>query len=183
MTPTGLPPHIPITQAGIALRPPHPDHCEALFRNVTQSEEVTRYLSWAAHRTSTETTRFLTTIATSDETTSDITWIITTDDDTPIGMFSCWFDSSYSIEVGFCLGEQWWNQGIMTATLSTIITMIRHLPSIYRVWATCDPQNLRSAAVLHRAGFTHEGTLARHAMRPNLSPQPRSSELYGLALK
>jgi RimJ/RimL family protein N-acetyltransferase len=54
---------------------------------------------------------------------------------------------------------------------------------VYRVWATCHVDNERSARLLLRAGFLLEGRLTRHAVYPNLGPEPRDSLLYAKALR
>lgn len=178
----GLPSEVTVSKH-IVLRGPRPDDAEAMFANVTASRTVTRYLSWSPHESASDTKAFLTAVAAENESSIDTTWVISDASGAPIGLFSCWFDRPFSMEVGFCLGENWWNRGIMTAALIAVIDLVREKPAIYRVWATCDPENVRSAGLLNRTGFTHEGTLARHAVRPNLEQEPRGSELYGLALR
>jgi len=46
-------------------------------------------------------------------------------------------------------------------------------PSIYRVWAVCDVDNLASARVLEKIGMQREGLLHRHIIHPNISAAPR----------
>jgi RimJ/RimL family protein N-acetyltransferase len=52
--------------------------------------------------------------------------------------------------------------------------------AIYRVWATCDVENLASAHVLEKAGMQKEGILRRYILHPNISPEPRDSYCYSV---
>ena len=52
------------------------------------------------------------------------------------------------------------------------------VPSIWRVWATCDIENAASARVLEKVGLSREGTLRRWLVRPHLSSDPRDAFIY-----
>ena len=47
-----------------------------------------------------------------------------------------------------------------------------------RIWATCDADNSRSAAVLIRAGLQFEGRMRSATLRPNIGGGPRDTLLY-----
>jgi [ribosomal protein S5]-alanine N-acetyltransferase len=51
-------------------------------------------------------------------------------------------------------------------------------PSIWRIWAVCDVDNLASARVLEKAGLQREGTLRRYIIHPSASLEPRDVHLY-----
>jgi ribosomal-protein-alanine N-acetyltransferase len=54
---------------------------------------------------------------------------------------------------------------------------------LFRVAAYVHPDNLRSAHLLGRAGFTLEGRSVRAIMFPNLADEPQDALLYGMALR
>ncbi len=56
-------------------------------------------------------------------------------------------------------------------------------PALFRVAAYVHPDNLRSARLLERGGFTLEGRSARAIMFPNLAAEPQDALLYGMALR
>ena len=174
----------PRSSGTLRLRLPRSSDAGALFGNLTSSTRVTRYLSWSPHERESQTLEFLDYLDSANRGGDERTWVIAEDiADEPIGLFSCWLDKPFSTEVGVCLGSGWWNRGIMTACLRTVIDTLRDVPAIYRVWATCDVDNVRSATVMERAGMHHEGLLTRHAIRPNLTDEPRDSLMYGMALR
>jgi RimJ/RimL family protein N-acetyltransferase len=51
-------------------------------------------------------------------------------------------------------------------------------PTIYRVWATCDVDNLASARLLEKIGMQREGLLRRWIIPPNISEVPRDCWCY-----
>jgi [ribosomal protein S5]-alanine N-acetyltransferase len=51
-------------------------------------------------------------------------------------------------------------------------------PTIYRIDATCDIDNIGSAAALERAGFVRDGILRCWIVHPNVSDDPRDSYSY-----
>jgi len=100
-----------------------------------------------------------------------------------VGMLSCARPLPYAAEIGYSVGRRWWGKGLMSEALDMLMATLRADPDVYRVWATCHVDNVRSARLLERADFTLEGRLARHAIYPNLGAEPRDSLLYAKALR
>ena len=76
------------------------------------------------------------------------------------------------------LGLEYRQQGFATEMVAETIAWALSQPEIYRVWATCDTENLASARVLEKVGLEREGTLRRWAIRPNISSEPRDAFIY-----
>ena len=53
-------------------------------------------------------------------------------------------------------------------------------PSIYRVYATTDAENLASQRVLEKVGMQCEGILRKYIVHPNISDVPRDSYLFAI---
>jgi RimJ/RimL family protein N-acetyltransferase len=87
---------------------------------------------------------------------------------------------SHLIEVGYMLGRAHWGQGLMSEALKAWADAALGNPSIFRVQATCDVDNLGSARVLAKAGFLREGRLERCTVYPNVDSEPRPCFLYAL---
>jgi ribosomal-protein-alanine N-acetyltransferase len=66
----------------------------------------------------------------------------------------------------------------LTDAARTIVDWAFSVPSIRRVWATCDTENLASARVIEKVGLTRECTLREAIVRPNISSEPRDAFIY-----
>ncbi|WP_292227545.1 GNAT family N-acetyltransferase [Brevundimonas sp.] len=80
--------------------------------------------------------------------------------------------------IGYIFGEAFWGQGFASEAACAVVEWAIAQPEIYRVWATCHPDNLGSAAVLRKAGLDHEATLANWEARPQLGEVAGPSHMY-----
>jgi ribosomal-protein-alanine N-acetyltransferase len=165
----------------VRLRAPTLDDADLLFERIASDPEVTRFLSWTTHANVDETQRVITELF---NVGSETTWAIEyRDGGGPIGLCGWRRPQPHTVELGYCLGRQWWRQGIMTEVLPLLLDKARQDPSAYRVTAHCHIDNTGSAAVLERSGLTLEGRLARYAVLPNLSDEPQDCLLFGKAIR
>jgi RimJ/RimL family protein N-acetyltransferase len=81
-------------------------------------------------------------------------------DDRAIGGISCSI-SGHTAEFGFLLARRFWRNGYATEAACAIVDWIFSVPSIWRLSATCDVENLASARVLEKAGLTREAARDR----------------------
>lgn len=98
-------------------------------------------------------------------------------EDRAIGGVSCRV-AGHSAELGFLVNRRHWGKGIATSAAQAIVAWSLSVPSIWRVWATCDTENVGSIRVLEKAGLSREGTLRRWALRPNIAREPRDAFIY-----
>ncbi|OBG31163.1 GNAT family acetyltransferase [Mycobacterium alsense] len=166
----------------LLLRPPVLDDAGALYQRVARDPAVTKYLLWAPHPNVAATRRVITEkLNTGDD---ERTWAIALKHrGDVIGLTSCRRPVPHSVEIGYCLGRRWWAKGYMSEVLELLLTALDADPTVYRVWATCSPDNERSARLLEHAGFVLEGRLARHAVYPTMGPEPQDSLLYARILR
>jgi RimJ/RimL family protein N-acetyltransferase len=68
----------------------------------------------------------------------------------------------------------------MSEALQSVLQWALAQPEIFRVWATCDIDNLASARVLERVGMEREGVLRRWLVHPNISEVPRDCLCYSV---
>ena len=164
------------------MRPPVLDDAGALFQRVARDPEVTKYLLWAPHRDVAATRRVIAEkMNVSDD---ERTWAIELKHSGEvIGLTSCRRPVPHSVEIGYCLGRRWWGKGFMSEVLGVVLDALEADRQVYRVWATCSPDNERSARLLESAGFVLEGRLARHAVYPTMGPEPQDSLLYARVLR
>lgn len=62
-------------------------------------------------------------------------------------------------EVGYCIGEEYWRQGIMTEALKAVIRFLFEEAGFNRVCARHDTDNPNSGRVMKAAGMQYEGTM------------------------
>ncbi len=171
-----------MTGPRLMLRPPALDDAGALFQRVARDPEVTKYLLWSPHPDVAATRRVITEKLNVGG--DERTWAITLKNSGEvIGLTSCRRPVPHSVEIGYCLGRRWWGKGYMSEVLDLLLAALQADRQVYRVWATCSPDNVRSARLLERAGFGLEGRMARHAVYPTLGPEPRDALMYAKILR
>lgn len=62
-------------------------------------------------------------------------------------------------EVGFWLFPHYWNKGITTEVLKTVITYCQNEKGIHRLEAFVEEGNMASCRVMEKLGFVYEGTM------------------------
>jgi RimJ/RimL family protein N-acetyltransferase len=162
------------------LRKPGTDDANAIFSAYAQDPKVTPYLTWRPHKSVEETHAILEQILklwTAGEAYSFA--IIVKDSDALIGMIAMHPDG-LSIGIGYVLARPHWGQGYMTEAVRKVADWAIHQPDIYRVFATCDMENLASARVMEKAGMQREGILRKYIVHPNISDVPRDSYIYAI---
>jgi [ribosomal protein S5]-alanine N-acetyltransferase len=71
----------------------------------------------------------------------------------------------HRIEVGYTLNRNHWGKGYMTEALREMIRFAFEEMGMHRLAATCDFDNIRSAAVMERCGMSLEGILRDYELR------------------
>ena len=85
-----------------------------------------------------------------------------------------------SAEVGYFIGEQYWNKGYATEALKMLPTIAHHNFGLIRLYATVFDFNQPSMRVLEKAGFTKEGILKSSAIK---NGKVIDEHLYALVLR
>ncbi|MDE6000856.1 MAG: GNAT family N-acetyltransferase [Clostridia bacterium] len=68
-------------------------------------------------------------------------------------------------ELGYYIGEQFWDKGIATAAVKQACNYVFENTEIIRIYAEPFARNLASCRVLEKAGFVYEGTLRANAVK------------------
>jgi [ribosomal protein S5]-alanine N-acetyltransferase len=153
---------------------------EAIFREYAQDPEVTRYVSWHAHRSLDETRDYVRACLLAGDTGRAFNWVIEDrGEDQLMGMIVARVNAE-KWELGFVLAQRYWGQGFMTEAIRAVINWALCRGGIFRVWAVCDIDNLASARVMEKAGMQREGVLRRWSVHPNISAEPRDSYCYAI---
>ena len=85
----------------------------------------------------------------------------------------------YSAEVGYFVGEQYWNRGYATEALRLVGNFAQFKHGLKRLYATVFDSNLASMRVLEKAGFKKEGIMKSSAVKDD---KILDEHLYGLVL-
>lgn len=166
----------------LRLRRPKLDDAESVFASYASDAQITRYLTWSAHRTPSETREQLQQwIDAWDLRMGHRAWLIERRNDaTVLGTIGCtvWY---HRVEIGFALGSLFWGRGYMPEALTKVCEAAFDDPRIYRVQALCDEENTRSSRVMEKVGMIYEGRLRSYGFHPNRSTVPRDCLMYAKA--
>ena len=153
---------------------------EAIFRHYAQDPEVTKYVSWRAHRSLNETREYVQMCLLAWDSRKAFHWAIESAEHRQvIGMVIARVEAE-RWELGFVLARAYWRQGYMTEALKAVIGWALKQKEIYRVWAVCDVDNIASARVMEKVGMKREGILKCWSVHPNISATPRDSFCYAI---
>jgi RimJ/RimL family protein N-acetyltransferase len=167
-----------LATARLLLRPPVLTDADAIFQKYAQDPEVTRYLIWQPHPNIEVTREFVQRCLRCWQEGTSFPWgVVRKEDDAFIGMIELRIDR-YRADLGYALARAYWGSGYATEMTRAVVNWAISQPEIYRVWATCDVDNLASARVLEKAGMQREGLLRRYILHPNISAEPRDSYCY-----
>lgn len=82
-----------------------------------------------------------------------------------IGAFRQTNIHSKTAELGYCLAEPYWNQGVMTDAVKQFCNLLFANTDIIRLFAEPFAENIGSCRVLEKNGFVCEGTLRQNAVK------------------
>jgi RimJ/RimL family protein N-acetyltransferase len=166
--------------ARLLMRVPVLTDVEAVFRNYAQDKEVTKFLIWRPHENIQVTREFILRCIQCWKDEAAFPWIIVRKNDSElIGMIELRIDK-HAANLGYVVARDYWGNGYATEATKTVVEWAMLQESIYRVWATCDVENLASARVLEKAGMRREGILRSFIIHPNISNEPRDSFCYSV---
>ncbi len=127
--------------------------------------DVTEFMSLDPFKTIEETEEMIMLLTSLPENNQGIRWAITRkEDDKIIG--TCGFHNHkpehFRAEMGYELGREYWNQGIMTEALPAIMDYGFNCLNYNRIEAFVNYGNVRSAGLLERMGFKLDGVLREY---------------------
>lgn len=165
------------TTSRLRARPGAAADAEAVFAAWSSVPECTRWLSFPRAKAVTETRAFLETVERAWAGDGvHLSWLLH-DGEQLVGSIGADPDGTL-VEVGYVIAPAYWGRGYATEALARLCTLALAEPTIYRVQAKCDVDNVASARVMEKAGMQREGRLRRHTIFPNASAEPRDVWLY-----
>ena len=139
------------------------DDADAMFRNWASDPEVTRFLTWPAHSSADVSRAVLEGWVSAYEQKNYYQWaiVLKAHGDDPIGSISAvgMNDDVEMIHIGYCLGRDWWRQGIMSEALRAVMDFFFDEVGANRIESRHDPRNPHSGMVMKKCGMQYEGTM------------------------
>ena len=136
------------------------EDAENMFNNWANDAEVTKYLTWPTHK-SVEVTKSLLVAWVEDYQKSDCyQWCIELKGiGQPIGTIGAVeIDESVGdVEIGYCIGRKFWNNGITTEAFKAVIDFFFNEVGANRISGRHDVNNPVSGRVMEKCGLKHEG--------------------------
>ena len=164
----------------LLLRMPRMEDADAIFTGWAQDLGVLRYLTWRPHKSIDETESFVRGCLLAWENQARFPYMITLGEGGEIiGMIDLRIQDS-QMGVGYGLARAHWGKGYMPEATRAVINWAFRQPSIYRVYATTDVENVASQHVLEKVGMQCEGVLRKYIIHPNISDIPRDSYMYAI---
>ncbi len=126
--------------------------------------EVAEHVSWDHHRNISDSVRFLRMITAQYDDAMPSPWgIVYKENSKLIGTigFHIWNSVNSFAEVGYALSKDYWNRGIMTEALNTVLDYGFNRLCLNRIEATCMLDNAASERVLLKCGMKYEGIMQK----------------------
>lgn len=146
----------------LILRPFMESDAEDMYRNWASNPKVTRYLTWPTHDNVEGTKSLLKIWEKDSERLDSYQWCIEyKENHQAIGSIGAPEINEVieAIEIGYCIGEEYWHKGITTEALTCVRDYLFDHVKCNRIWAGHDVQNPNSGGVMKKAGLVYEGTL------------------------
>ena len=164
----------------LVLRVPRLDDVSAVFARWAQDREVTRYLTWRPHQTIEQTQGFIQGCLLAWEHQARFPFMITLKTSKEVvGLIDPRIEGS-KVGIGYVAARAYWGKGYVPEATRAMIEWAFQQPSIYRVYATTDVDNIASQHVLEKVGMQCEGILRKYIVHPNISDVPRDSYMYAI---
>jgi RimJ/RimL family protein N-acetyltransferase len=153
---------------------------QVVFDDYASDPVVARYMTWTPHRSIDDTIAFLGRCERVWAEGSAFPWSLWRKQDGAfVGLIEIRVHTG-AVDLGYALAQRWWRQGLMSEAVTSVVQWALAQPTIFRVWATCDVENVASARLLERVGMEREGVLRRWLAHPNMSVAPRDCLCYSI---
>ena len=164
----------------LVLRKPCMNDAFILFTAYMQDPEVTRYTTWQPHQNIQEAENFITGSLSAWQNETRFPFVITLKEkDEPFGMIDLHIRGC-TVGFGYVIARSHQHKGYATEATLAMIHWAFQQPTIYRVNASTDVDNIASQRVLEKAGMVREGLLRKYIVHPNIGDIPRDSYIYAI---
>jgi ribosomal-protein-alanine N-acetyltransferase len=164
--------------ARLFLRPIAMPDAGSIFAAYVRNPEITQFLIWRPNRTRGDIESYIRSCLNTPPHRAR-TYVMQGRKDSVIrGCLDLRQADRHRLEFGYVLARPWWGQGLMTEALTEVVRWGLSQPSIFRISAVCDVENVGSARVMEKAGLVREGVLRRYLIHPGMGSEPRDCFSY-----
>ena len=171
----------PLTTDRLVLRLPRPADAEAIYNGYATDETAIRWMGFRPHTSLAVTEKLIAGwIAAWERGDGMLAFMIA---DRVSGKFFGVADltiGSHGAVLGYILCRFVWGRGVASEAARRLVDLAFDHFRVWRVWATCAPQNPASRRVLEKVGMRHEGVLRRWIVSPLVGPEPRDSDCLAI---
>lgn len=144
----------------LILRPFNNNDYEEMYNNWANDSRVTKYMTWDPHKDINETKTLVNHWVNSYNKNNFYHWIIyLKEENIVIGSFSI-VDINQDleeVEIGYCIGYNWWNQGLVTEACKEILNYLLNEVQVKSVVAKHDSRNPASGKVMQKNNMVYQG--------------------------
>ena len=138
------------------------DDASAMYKNWASDEKVTKYMTWSAHKELKETKEIVALWVDSYKKDDFYLWCIQLKESKKIiGSISSVMinEQTNSVEIGYCIGYDYWNQGYTSEALKEIMRYFFENIQVKTIRAQHALENIASGKVMQKCKMKYEGTL------------------------
>ena len=144
------------------------DDATKIFNNWANDPENVKYLSWKAHKDISDTYRILDKWIKKYDDKNSYRWCITLKDTGEvIGCIDVIeiIEIRATCEIGYVLSKKYWNKGIMTEALMSVIKYLFNEVNFNRIQLRHVVDNVASGKVMIKCGMKYEGVLRQYGVK------------------
>lgn len=168
-----------LTSQRLRLRLLRADDAPAFFRYVTSDLETVRYVQWPVQSSVAEAEALLATFIAAIERGEKFYFAAEDAGGSPVA-FASMKIANFTASIGFVVAATRRRQGYAAELITLLTEVAFERTTACRVEGLCDVDNVSSARAMMKAGFAKEEVLAKQAIHPNVSPEPRDLVRYAI---
>lgn len=136
------------------------DDAVNMYKNWASDDEVTKFLTWPTHKDIEVSKSIIKLWVKETELEKNYQWCIELKDTKEAIGSICVaniFENIEAVEIGYCIGKTYWNQGIMSEAFKALIDFFFQEVEVNRIEARHDTNNPGSGKVMSKCGLKLEG--------------------------
>lgn len=143
---------------------------EQVYNNWCSDPKVSKYVTWDTHKNIEQTKEYISFKLGLYEKDYRFDWVVVIKETNEvIGEIDAVKQSlNYNlVELGYCYGSKYWNNGYATEALSAVIKYLKEVALVEKVTACHISTNPASGRVMQKAGMKYDATLKEYVVDKN----------------